>query len=123
MALGLFQLVQYFCAYVKLGGAFEKPGDLHEKKEFGAFWGGTESIGKDTGGGRAEEIQHGYLNLISKCVCGHWGGTLFYPMGSQIEISSDGRVDTPEKPFLCPVYRGILSWKLILCKSSIQVHS
>lgn len=47
LASGLHHLMQYMCAYVQLGGILEKSGDIaHDKKEFGAFWGGVESIGK-----------------------------------------------------------------------------
>lgn len=46
LASGLQLLMQYICAYVQLGGILEKPADMtQEKKEFGAFWGGTESVG------------------------------------------------------------------------------
>ena len=44
---GLHRLTQYICAYVQLGGVFDRVMDInHEKREFGAFWGGTECIGE-----------------------------------------------------------------------------
>ena len=47
LAASLCQLMQYICAYVQLSGGLDKSNDFaYEKKEFGGFWGGTESIGK-----------------------------------------------------------------------------